>query len=396
MTKEKEVKKIDKKEKVVDKSGWATVAICYDFDKTLSPLNMQEYSFIPKIGMDKDAFWAQNTKFSIENNMDLILGYMFKMIAESSKVDVTCNSKITESDLNKLGKDIELFEGVETWFSQIEKLADTLEINVEHYIISAGIKEMIEGTSIVKRFKKIYASSFAFDKKCKYAIWPSQVVNSTNKTQFLFRINKGCLDELDGKGLNKSMEQEKRHIPFDRMIYIGDSETDIPCMTLVKRNGGYSIGVFNPNDNSKGNVYELINDGRINYFAPADYRKGKQLYCTLQLIFNKIHAEAELKNIEIKQKNEQKNYYQSLQFNGFAFETNLKKAISTNEKGLLQKLLNGKFEFDDEEIERLSLVKFAVLETFPCDWERIVRDTSKTENPELYRAAEMLVMHNND
>ncbi|MEG1662779.1 MAG: hypothetical protein RR338_02230, partial [Clostridia bacterium] len=131
-TDKKTVKKTDKNEKTVDKSGWATVAICYDFDKTLSPLNMQEYSFIPKIGMDKDAFWAQNTKFSIENNMDLILGYMFKMIAESSKVDITCNSKITESDLNKLGKDIELFEGVETWFSQIEKLADTLEINVEH------------------------------------------------------------------------------------------------------------------------------------------------------------------------------------------------------------------------------------------------------------------------
>jgi 2-hydroxy-3-keto-5-methylthiopentenyl-1-phosphate phosphatase len=263
---------------------------------------MQEYGFIQNLGMTAEKFWNENSDFAKKHDMDQILSYMYLMVKKASSPDYD----ITKKQLNDHGKKIELFEGVKHWFNLIRTIGDNLKIKIEHYIISAGIKEMIEGCSIRKEFTKIYASSFAYKNDNTTPIWPSKVINATNKTQFLFRINKGCLEDNDDEGLNKSIPQSNRRIPFNHIIYIGDSITDIPCMTLVKRNGGYSIGVYNPEDKSKGKAYDLIRDDRVNYYAPADYSKDKELYLIINHILHKIQTEIDLDQISNTQKKEQK------------------------------------------------------------------------------------------
>lgn len=206
------------------------VAICYDFDKTLSPDDMQAQGFIQKLGYEIGEFWKKSNGFAIKNDMDQNLAYMFTMKTESAGKVL-----FTKTELERFGSEVKLFPGVEDWFERIRKYGEEKGVIVEHYIISSGLKEMIEGTSIAKKgaFKKIYATSFYCDEN-GVAVWPAQVVNYTNKTQFLFRITKGVLDVNDA-AVNDFFSESDLRVPFRNMIYLGDSDTDIPCMKLVKR-----------------------------------------------------------------------------------------------------------------------------------------------------------------
>jgi hypothetical protein len=201
-----------------------------------------------------------------------------------------------------MGKNVDLFVGLDTWFDRINKCAESLNLKVEHYIISAGLKEIIEGTKIVKKFKEIYASCFAYNKN-GIPIWPKQVVNYTTKTQYLFRINKGCLDLSDEETINSYMDNEKRRIPFPNMIYIGDSDTDIPAMKVITKENGYAIGVYNPAENDIKKVCDLLGQERINQFAPADYSEGGRLENLIKTVLNNIKSREDLNKINILQKN---------------------------------------------------------------------------------------------
>ena len=251
------------------------VAICYDFDKTLSPDDMQNYSLIPETGKTTKEFWEECDRIAKENEMDSILAYMYKIIKEGA---IESNSlRLTRKAFNKHGKTIKLFNGVRTWFNRIEKIASERNVEIEHYVISAGIKEIIEGTKIAKNFKKILASTFYYNKKTELAEWPAQVVNATTKTQHLFRISKNALDLSDEVKVHKAIGEDKIRIPFTNIIYIGDSITDVPAMKIVTKQGGTSIGVYNPENGLNSNLEDLKRDKRISYFAPADYSKGSEI-----------------------------------------------------------------------------------------------------------------------
>lgn len=157
---------------------------------------------------------------------------------------------------------------------------------LEHYIISSGLKEIIEGSAIAKNFKRIYASSYLYTTD-GVAEWPAQAINYTNKTQFIFRIAKGFLEEYDER-VNDSMPEENLRIPYENIVYIGDSATDIPCMRLVKSKGGYSVGVYDPEKNNRAKVYKLYNDDRLNFYAPADYTERSNLYRYMQQIIDEV------------------------------------------------------------------------------------------------------------
>ena len=221
------------------KSDKPVVAICYDFDKTLSPDDMQAQGFIQSVGFDVPKFWEETSALSRENDMDQNLAYMYKMIEEAQGKLV-----FTRQMLEDYGSRVDLFPGVSDWFERIREYGRQNDVIVEHYIISSGLKEMIEGTSVAKAgaFEKVYASCFYYDKK-GVAKWPAQVINYTNKTQFLFRIQKGVLD-INDPGVNDLFAPEDIRIPFRNMVYIGDSDTDVPCMQLVNGYGGHSIGVY--------------------------------------------------------------------------------------------------------------------------------------------------------
>ena len=256
------------------------LAICYDFDKTLSPDDMQAQGFIQSVGYDVETFWKKSNGLASGNDMDQNLAYMLMMqqAAEGKKL-------FTRGELMKCGKEVALFPGVKDWFKRICTYGEEHGVLVEHYIISSGLKEMIEGTDVAGEFKKIYASSFFYNEK-GVAIWPAQVVNYTNKTQFLFRIEKGVLD-INDPGVNDSFAPDEMRVPFRNMVYIGDSDTDVPCMKLVNVNGGYSIGVYNADTKDKTKVYKMMRENRIKYYAPADYSEGKELDILLKAIIDR-------------------------------------------------------------------------------------------------------------
>ena len=275
------------------------IAICYDFDKTLTPDDMQAQGYIQSVGYEVASFWRETNEFAQANEMDSNLSYMYKMVQEAEG-----NLVLTKQALADYGSKVALFPGVDTWFERIRKYGEDHGVIIEHYIISSGLKEMIEGTKIAKdgAFEKVYASSFYYNDR-GVAKWPAQVINYTNKTQFLFRISKGVLD-INDPGVNDYFRPEDIRIPFRNMVYIGDSDTDIPCMKLINTSGGHSIGVYDPTTGNKDKVFKMMADNRIRYFAPADYTEGSELESLLHAIIAKTTAYEHLEQKHIQNKAE--------------------------------------------------------------------------------------------
>lgn len=262
------------------------VAILYDFDKTLCSEDMQNYSFIPALGMKPAEFWELTTQFVEKENVEKILAYMYMMVVEARKKGI----KLTKEYLNGLGKAIKYYEGVTTWFSRMNAYGEALGLTVEHYLVSSGTKEIIDGCSIAKEFKAIYGCEFLFDEVTGEAIWPKYAINYTMKTQYFFRVSKGVIDVSDDVTLNQ--RTRNRRIPYRNIVYIGDGMTDIPCMILVKENGGKSIAVYQKD--KKDRVMGLLEDGRVNYICRADYKSGSELETILKLVMEGISVTEQL------------------------------------------------------------------------------------------------------
>lgn len=270
------------------------MAICYDFDGTLSPGNMQEYGFMECLETTPAKFWAKSNKFAKDNFADVNLAYMKLMIEEAHNKNVPFNKEA----FCDYGKNIELYKGVESWFNRINKYGKEHGIEVKHYIISSGLKEIIECTPIGKNFEYIFASAYIYDAN-GVPVWPANVVNYTSKTQYLFRINKGCCDINDNKTINAYVNQEDRAVPFSNMIFIGDGETDIPAMKMVKVNGGHSIAVYNSSKRGKKDkAIKLIEENRVNIVASADYSNNKTIDKYVKSIINKIELDNYIRKLE--------------------------------------------------------------------------------------------------
>ncbi len=276
------------------------VAFIYDFDKTLCDKDMQEYSFIPALGMDSEHFWNKTTELINKEKMDKILGYMYMMLKEAKENELSINKNY----LNSLGKDINFFPGVLTWFERVNEYGKKIGLKIEHYIVSSGLREIIKGTPISKYFKEIYACEFLYNEDGN-AIWPKMSVNYTAKTQFISRINKGVLDISDDNNLNKAMLDENRRISTKNMIYFGDGLTDIPSMRMTRENGGYAIAVYQ--NNNKEIVNDLLLDDRIDFHSEANYNEDSELDKLIKNILLDISIKSKLNNIHKKQINEIKN-----------------------------------------------------------------------------------------
>lgn len=265
-----------------------TIALCYDFDGTLSPTNMQDYAFFPKLQTPPHEFWERTCALARAQDADAILAYMYLMCTEAR----AANIKIRREDFVEFGRSVKFFDGLVDcgggdWFSDINAYGARLGATVRHYVISSGIREMIEGTAIGGKFDKIYASSFMYGGDGA-AFWPSLVVNYTTKMQFLFRINKGVFDIQDS--VNRYMPEDARPVPFRRMIYFGDGSTDIPAMKLVKTQGGYSIAVHDGTLEKREKAHRLLDENRVNYAVRADYTPDSKLARQVKLVMEEICA----------------------------------------------------------------------------------------------------------
>ncbi len=266
-----------------------TVALIYDFDGTLSPRNMQEYDFIPAVGKSNLEFWRESNSLAEAQDADQILVYMSRMIHAARG----SGKSLQREAFRESGAGITLFEGVVEWFGRINAYAAARGIEVQHYVNSSGIKEMIEGTKIAREFRKIYACSFLYDVD-GVAYWPAVAVNYTNKTQFIFKINKGIESVFDSEMINRYIPEEERAVQFRHMIYVGDGTTDIPCMKLVKQQGGHSIAVYNPEEGGRHTMEKLIRDNRVSYVCPADYSEGREMDTLVKTIIDKIAVDHRL------------------------------------------------------------------------------------------------------
>ena len=257
------------------------IAFLYDFDKTLCTTDMQNYAFIPSLGMTPAEFWAEANGFGREHRIDAVLAYMYIMLREAERK----NLPFTREDLVEKGRGIELFPGVEDWFRRIDAFGGTQGVQVEHYVISSGLREIIEGSPISGAFREIYASEFYYDGTGR-PVWPKLAVNFTATTQFVYRINKGVLDVSDDKTLNDSMPDDSKRVPFTNMIYMGDGLSDVPCMKMMRAYGGQAIAVYQ--SGNRAGVEELLAKRRVDFIFPADYREGTGLDETVKNIIRKM------------------------------------------------------------------------------------------------------------
>ena len=272
------------------------VAIMYDFDKTLCTRDMQEYTFIPSVGMQPHEFWNHTAEVAAAETMDSILTYMYCMVETAQQ----SGNPLTRESLVSCGKDIEYHPGVEDWFARINRYAEEAGVQLEHYVLSSGLKEIIEGTSIAKYFKRIYACEFMY--KDGQALWPKMAVNYTNKTQFVYRINKGVLDINNDADLNNSRPDSEKRVFFSNMIYIGDGLTDVPCMKLVKQSGGHSIAIYSHGQQDK--AAPLLKHERVDWMFEADYTEGSELDRTMKLLLENLAYYNKLRGINESQKKE--------------------------------------------------------------------------------------------
>ncbi|MCI5939323.1 MAG: haloacid dehalogenase-like hydrolase [Bacilli bacterium] len=268
------------------------VALMYDFDKTLCNEDMQNYGFIPDLEMTPEQFWTETSVFGEKQNMEKILAYMYMMVTKAEEKGIT----LTKKYLRSLGTSIKFYKGVVSWFKRINDYGASLGLDVEHYIISSGIKDIIEGSEIAHEFKKIYACEYVYDKNGA-AIWPKLAINYTMKTQFVFRISKGVDRINDDDTVNEKMSEQDRRVLYRNMIYLGDGITDIPCMRLVKDKQGKSIAVYPKGKKEK--VAGLLRDKRVNYISLADYSENSELENIVKLQLEYI---ALLSKIEEKEK----------------------------------------------------------------------------------------------
>ena len=255
------------------------LAIMYDFDKTLSTTDMQNYSFIPAVGMTPETFWGATGEFSKKTGCERILSYMYMMILKAREAGI----KLTREFLRDCGKNIKYHPGVTTWFDRINKYGLEKGIKVEHYLVSSGTKEILEGCSIYDKFTKVYGCEFYYENGVP--VWPKLAINYTQKTQFFFRIAKGVKSLQDDDSVNEKVKGKLR-IPYTNIVYIGDGMTDVACMTLVNKNNGYPIGVYT--DANRAQVDQIKADKRCRFVVKADYSADKDMEKVMKLIIDDV------------------------------------------------------------------------------------------------------------
>ncbi|MDR1694107.1 MAG: haloacid dehalogenase-like hydrolase [Lactobacillaceae bacterium] len=276
------------------------VALVYDFDDTLSTAYMQDYALIPAFGMKPETFWKNANKWATDNEADQITGTMYYVQKTAKEKGI----QLTKEYFRKLGENIEYYAGVQDWFQRINKYGKWLGLTIEHFIISAGYNEILEGTEIRKYFKDVFACSYAFDKD-GLPLWPARVVNYSIKAQCLSKINKG-LKQTEDRAVNEFTPDDQRPIPYKRMIYFGDGYTDIPPMKITKDRGGHAIAVYKPKSKNKSNAIKLLKDERVNFALPADYREGKEIDHVVKTILLKIATEQNLELLKSKEEKKKK------------------------------------------------------------------------------------------
>jgi hypothetical protein len=254
---------------------------------------MQEHAFLPALGISKDDFWPEVKALARAQGGDEIHAYMHLMLAKARAARLD----LTEKAWRNHGENLKFYPGVEDWFDRQNKRAAELGLDLRHFILSSGNREMVLGSRIGRCFEKVYASAFIYDQE-GLATGVALAVSYTGKTQYLFRINKWTLEEWDDDTINRPMELDERPCPFDRIVFFGDGLTDVPTMRLVTDHGGYAVSVYDPESpKSRSGARDLRDAGRAKFAGSADYRDGSTLDAQAEGMLREMAARVHLKGL---------------------------------------------------------------------------------------------------
>ena len=250
------------------------MAIVYDFDGTLAPGNVQERQFIPDVGMTPDDFWAGVDRLSEVHQAAVSLMYMYEMLKKADEARVP----VRREDFRAGSQDIELFDGVRDWFDRVNKYGRAEGVRLEHYIVSSGNAEIIEGTPIATKFAKIYASRFSLRPKRRGCLAGAWRLTTRPRPSTCSASIRGPTTLATTLPSTATWRKKDRPVPFENMVYIGDGVTDVPCFRLVKDQGGLSIAVYRPHTrNAREKAETFVRDGRVRCAVPANYTEGGEL-----------------------------------------------------------------------------------------------------------------------
>lgn len=281
------------------------IAIIWDFDKTLSPQYMQAPLF-RAYGLDEKSFWnevnalpAYYARAGIHVQRDTCyLGHLLTYV-RCGKMRGLTNSKLRE-----LGAQLSFYPGIPEFLGRLRGVLDETafregDLRLEHYVVSTGLAEMIRGSKIADKLAGIWASEFietsalpGFDLSA--APDPGEIsqiagfLDNTTKTRAIFEINKG-VNKLPGITVNDMIPEEERRVPMRNMIYVADGPSDIPSFSVVRKHGGLTYAVYEPQSKDRfAQVVALQEQGRIDSYGPADFTDGGQTDLWLRLQVRKI------------------------------------------------------------------------------------------------------------
>lgn len=264
------------------------IAVVFDFDDTLAPDSTS--GLLAECGIDVPRFWQEEVQPLLEDNWDPVPAYLYKMIEKSQSGEI---APITRKRLVEWGSRLPLYEGAKDIFNHLRETVNRANprVTLEFYLISSGIGDVLRNTEIAHEFSAIWASDFVYDDEERIK-FPRKVVSFTDKTRYIFHIQKGIFGpEFSDKPfeVNRKVAAEDIRVPVSQMIMVGDGYTDIPCFSLVRREQGIAIGVYDRKNRDRwGRAWGFIEDGRVSNLVPTDYREGSGLSDSLIMAVESI------------------------------------------------------------------------------------------------------------
>lgn len=255
-----------------------TIAVVFDFDDTLAPDTTSGY--LRQAGIeDLPRFWKEEVGALYTHGWDPVPAYLYKMIEASRSGRIP---PITRESLASWGQQAPLHRGVETLFDRLREAARRANprLHIEFYVISSGLGDVLRATRIAQEFTEIWSSEFHYGADGA-AVFPRRIVSFTDKTRYLFHVQKGLIGDEDRAKpfeVNRKVPRERQRVPFDHMIFVGDGYTDIPCFSLLKQHEGIPIAVYDPHHEERwGNAFRFVAEGRVSNLHSANYSEGSDL-----------------------------------------------------------------------------------------------------------------------